>query len=141
MSYLFWFIWRSIAAISEIFLYYCCCSNMMSYFALGRNEKLSWFSLSFDVVSRRNWKDTYCSCNRDTRWDFASSENNDNVVFSVMEQRHEEKLEWLLKEIRSPKENCKLSREAFLMFWFFVGSSWNTNPTIRICEFVIENFI
>lgn len=104
------------------------------HFTLGRNKKYWHVSRYPSMYSRGKARDTYCStaATETTRWDFASSENNGNVVFFVMGRRHEGKLEWLLKEIRSPKENCRLSREAFLMFWFFVRFLWNTNPTMRI---------
>lgn len=90
------------------------------------------YSLTYSLAERSERYILYDSCNRGTRWDFASSENNGNVVFLMMERRHEGKFEWLLKEIRSPKENCRLSREPFFMLWFFVEIPWNTNLAIRM---------
>jgi len=132
VSYLF--TWN-VAVINNIYFCIIAIAEIwcpVSYQTETRNIRMSFVTLRCTFSKRLERYMLYGSCNRDIRWDFASSENNDNVVFPVMGQRHEGKLEWLLKEIRSPKENCRLSREAFLMFWFFVESLWNMNPKIRI---------
>lgn len=102
----------------------------MSYFAFfGQNKICLW--LFFDVLPRNRVRDTYCMA--------AASE----IPVEILLRRRTTatlsflwwdggKLEWLLKEIRSPKENCRLSREPFLMLWFFVEAPCNTNLAIRM---------
>lgn len=85
-------------------------------------EILACPSLFFDVLPRNGWRNTYCmAAATETPVEISLRRRAMATLSFSRWWRHERKLEWLLKEIRSPKENWRLSREAFLILRFFVG--------------------